>query len=417
MTSEIAIMNRKGVALAADSVGTLVRVAAKNQTPKSFDTLHKLFQLPNSHGVGVMFYGNADCMGIPMETLIRMYSGGEELPYLSDHVESFLNYLAKFNFSEEQFKAYVSKTGHRLVKRVCTKIDKEVEAELSERGSLTKQRITKITDRHFDESFELITPLAKDASVKWNHRKSLAAKYGSLIQNIAETTLKKRPISKAKRSKIKQWVIDACCINPDTFTGLVFAGFGEQEHFPGCIELDVKGVLGDQVISRQKSSQSIEIDNDVIIRPFAEADDVITFMKGMNHDVQTFIQRAQEHLLTQSLPDALAQALGKALALKPNQTTKVREIAAVVGGGADERFNEELRKLQSEEFTMPVFGATRHMTPDLLAKMAETLIDLVSFRQEMSISSETVGGPIDVAVITKCDGFMWAKRKEGIGIA
>jgi hypothetical protein len=30
----------------------------------------------------------------------------------------------------------------------------------------------------------------------------------------------------------------------------------------------------------------------------------------------------------------------------------------------------------------------------------------------MSLDAETVGGPIDVAVISKGDGFVWIKRKH-----
>lgn len=44
--------------------------------------------------------------------------------------------------------------------------------------------------------------------------------------------------------------------------------------------------------------------------------------------------------------------------------------------------------------------------------MAETLINLTSFKRRISIGAETVGGPIDVAVITKGDGFVWIKRKH-----
>lgn len=43
--------------------------------------------------------------------------------------------------------------------------------------------------------------------------------------------------------------------------------------------------------------------------------------------------------------------------------------------------------------------------------MAEALLSITSLKRKMSISLETVGGPIDVAVITKGDGFIWVKRK------
>lgn len=45
--------------------------------------------------------------------------------------------------------------------------------------------------------------------------------------------------------------------------------------------------------------------------------------------------------------------------------------------------------------------------------MAETLIQLTNFKLKFSSKDlETVGGPIDVAVISKGDGFVWVKRKH-----
>ena len=45
--------------------------------------------------------------------------------------------------------------------------------------------------------------------------------------------------------------------------------------------------------------------------------------------------------------------------------------------------------------------------------MAETLVHLTLFKQRVSSNvNETVGGPIDVAIISKGDGFIWIKRKH-----
>ena len=44
--------------------------------------------------------------------------------------------------------------------------------------------------------------------------------------------------------------------------------------------------------------------------------------------------------------------------------------------------------------------------------MAEALIDLTSIKRKVSQGMETVGGPVDVAVISKNDGFVWIKRKH-----
>ncbi|MCP4196209.1 MAG: hypothetical protein GY762_03585 [Proteobacteria bacterium] len=49
---------------------------------------------------------------------------------------------------------------------------------------------------------------------------------------------------------------------------------------------------------------------------------------------------------------------------------------------------------------------------DELAATAEALVNLTKFKRRVSNEQETVGGPIDVAVITKGDGFVWIKHKH-----
>jgi hypothetical protein len=44
--------------------------------------------------------------------------------------------------------------------------------------------------------------------------------------------------------------------------------------------------------------------------------------------------------------------------------------------------------------------------------MAESLMSISSFKRRVTKDKEKVGGPIDVAVITKGDGFIWIKRKH-----
>jgi hypothetical protein len=44
--------------------------------------------------------------------------------------------------------------------------------------------------------------------------------------------------------------------------------------------------------------------------------------------------------------------------------------------------------------------------------MAETLVNLTTFKRRVSTSRETAGGPIDVAVVSRGDGFVWVRRKR-----
>jgi hypothetical protein len=49
---------------------------------------------------------------------------------------------------------------------------------------------------------------------------------------------------------------------------------------------------------------------------------------------------------------------------------------------------------------------------DELAAMAEAFVNLTAFKRRITDSLETVGGPVDVAVISKGDGLVWVKRKH-----
>ena len=92
MTSEIAVLNQKAVALAADSAVTLVDgglVAVRNDT-------RKLFNLIEGRPIGLMFFGVADVMGHPWDHLIEHYQTKvkpQHFAHVADYATSFLRSL------------------------------------------------------------------------------------------------------------------------------------------------------------------------------------------------------------------------------------------------------------------------------------------------------------------------------------
>jgi hypothetical protein len=65
-----------------------------------------------------------------------------------------------------------------------------------------------------------------------------------------------------------------------------------------------------------------------------------------------------------------------------------------------------------EMHVKPIIDMVKVLPKEELAAMAESLVNLTAFKRRMSNELETVGGPIDVAVISKGDGFVWIKRKH-----
>ena len=92
MTSEVVVMNSLGVALASDSAATV----NNGEGGKVFNTADKLFMLSKRHPVGVMVYDNAAILGVPWETIIKMFRrqlDSKPFANLEDYGRALVAYL------------------------------------------------------------------------------------------------------------------------------------------------------------------------------------------------------------------------------------------------------------------------------------------------------------------------------------
>lgn len=91
MTAEIAVMNSGAVALAADSAASITYA----QGLKVYNSADKLFQLDGQSPVGIMVYGGSQFVGVPWETVIKLYRRFQKGPhdYLADYSDKFVEFL------------------------------------------------------------------------------------------------------------------------------------------------------------------------------------------------------------------------------------------------------------------------------------------------------------------------------------
>jgi hypothetical protein len=52
------------------------------------------------------------------------------------------------------------------------------------------------------------------------------------------------------------------------------------------------------------------------------------------------------------------------------------------------------------------------MSKKELGEVAFSLVELTSRKRRYSTDLDTVGGPIDVAILTRNEGFVWVRRKH-----
>ncbi len=82
------------------------------------------------------------------------------------------------------------------------------------------------------------------------------------------------------------------------------------------------------------------------------------------------------------------------------------------GNEVFETYHSYLRAYIQHFHVAPILDAVSVLPIDELGAMAETLVNLTSFKRRVTLDAETVGGPIDVAVISKGDGLVWICRKH-----
>jgi hypothetical protein len=63
------------------------------------------------------------------------------------------------------------------------------------------------------------------------------------------------------------------------------------------------------------------------------------------------------------------------------------------------------------EHSYPLRRVLGDLPVEEMAELAETLVNLQSLKEKVTKPSASVGGPVDVAVITKNEGLVWIKRK------
>ena len=98
---------------------------------------------------------------------------------------------------------------------------------------------------------------------------------------------------------------------------------------------------------------------------------------------------------------------------------KAPQIATIIDATASQLV-QKLDAYQFDTITGPLLEILAHMGKEDMSELAESLVNITSLKRKFTLpdsSDESVGGPVDVAIITKGDGFVWMKRKQYFDIA
>lgn len=406
MTAEIVIMNKHGVALAADS-------AVSIGSNKVYNSANKLFSLSKIHPIGIMIYGSAMFMGIPWETIIKKYRNeilrDQYFGTLQEHTDHFLDYLVSPSIISEKTEDHFLKTRFwRIADRLVQKFKNDLKRMFEEATSPINE--TSVKDRLSKwilETQDKIKDHAPIDGITSQEKDAITHKFDSFFNEILDRCLESLPVSEKNRNDLQEIVFKLMFSKIDLGenSGIVIAGYGADEIFPKREDVSLGGKIGNNLIIEKRSQEQIRIGMGASIAPYAQREMVDTIMKGIDPQLESEIRDLVKDALDK-LPVILANRHG--IELNDEAREKITQDVAAVYMELD----KSIDMAQRDYYIRPIIDSVGTLPPAELGAMAETLISITSFKRRVTMVSESVGGPIDVALITRGDGFVWIKRKH-----
>jgi hypothetical protein len=425
MTCEIAVMNREAVALAADSAETVFG-------RKVFRSAEKLFAFANKKPIGIMIYGDADISGVPWETVVKRYRdelGIRTFKTLEEYGSNLIDFVEKNEnglIPGSAQERYMSMMVKECFESIVEDIDGEVGIMFYGKVQVTENRIKRIAVSVVDRYYNAINGVDMYPSIPANYEGQIRDRYNDKIENIIKEVFEEFPIldinDKLKSIAVNIFTHDIRKIEssgiyyfdeyePTYSSGIVIAGFGDTDTFPSVVTYEIEGMLLNHLkyVRLEEKSKTVSLEESPAeIVPFAQVDMVEQFLYGVDSRFDSYLIRGTMNSFRRTCYENIHNDR------KLTEEDKKR---------IHKKFSRRVKSLREEcvsnallfqlrNHYLPIMRVLSILPKDELATMAETLVNLTTFKRRVSTSSETVGGPIDVAIISRGDGFVWVKRKR-----
>ena len=359
MTSEIVFMNKKAIVMAADSVVTF-------PDHHTYEGVDKLFKLTNDPPMGIMIFGSAYFEDVPLETLISNYSKRTNFNIINNILvikEDFINYLAKnttisteSKFVDENFEIFENKIFNLF-------------------NDFSKEEIYYYLNEYKNE--EICSFLEKEL---------YDYKFDKIIKDFN--------LSKCLNLLKKCFSLDLL----EFSSGIVISGFNEKDNFPSIVSFNLFFNDNGKVIFKN-NFQKLNNSNGSVF-PFAETDVIDTFFSGFNYYIKNNILSYYEDSNMRLLKN-----IENVIKLNKNIKNEDFNDKGVVNL---DNFLNEIKFLSY----VPLLNSIERLSKFELASIAELLVRMTAISRKINMDLESVGGDIDVAIISKGDGFVWVDNKS-----
>ena len=457
MTSQQLMMNHLGVALASDSTVTL------GNTGRTYSTVNKIFSLGGRQPVAFMVSSAANYIpaGVSWERvfgLYREFRGDKELPTLVDYLHDF----TKFIRSQESLR--IPSVNDVAIQtdlideftRLIEPADQKEKMQRATMGSYGGREIWKETD--LNQYLEVATAKridhiliqARDATHQRldengedyaNHIYKVKKMQLNNV-NIAAKEFCKRHECPDMLGKIEEIFLHHLCnwgkdFSWRTTSRLVIAGFGKSELKPTMCYIDVGSDITEGPFSsvtryfirnrenyaddgrwlQEESDDPTEYLWSALgfSQGFAQHDNMKTMMYGVlpriQRNLRNYIPSEIMKRLEEKIPEMVSKIPGVGEAKMQNFSELFAKEKEAIDESIKEVVNGEMR-LEEVHRNSRFNSVTKSLPIDELARFVEKMVSLEVNMTHFLEDIRSVGGPIDVATVTKEDGFLWVQSKQ-----
>lgn len=424
MTAVVGLLNKKGVALAADSAVTRTRGFNEKVTKNG----NKMVRLSNAVPVSVMLTGNGDFMRTQWDIIIRHYRehrGDIKHDTVESCMYDFFRYIADHGLfvKSELVIEYLQHQLSRFFEQVEGNLDEKFKKRDTD-GRLvspksTQKAIEKVLDRLSKKWLkDGICPQFQDYTQESFHDYTKDIFDEFIVQHIYEDDdpftygCYPSPVMKALREPLEKAFMVKLTTRreyDDGYAELVFSGYGDKQSYPSLVSTIVCEGFDGRVNYHVRPEDIICISDErpAAICPFAQKDVIRSILRGIHRNYGRELSGAVNNSFS---------GWGNVF-FNPcddeniNYSDFVDKLGEFKTDDLSRNFFRQINRLIDHNLQQWEKALVDYDLQSMAA-LAESLIDLTGFHRILTFQQEGVGGPVDLAVITKNDGFTWLNRKS-----
>lgn len=383
MTSQIALFNSRGVAIASDTVAT----ATFGQTKKTITNTQKIWPIGGEHLIVVMHSGSLYMNDTTLEMFVTEWKRtlGRPLNSVQDYAISFRDWLKRESqLITQESEGYLIES---TLNDHFFEIRRRIKYALADPPDFAGP--AEAVQFHISAARDWLDGLDEVARVKHDILSTYSIDLeDKLNYYFGEFNAQEhfKELENQALSLLAKWQE-----MPDDST-LAFVGFGLSQFYSQSVRLNLRGRYADQLVCQLEDEFGARPGMNGSVSLFAQYEAIQGFLRGASPEYIDKVHSAYQSKIAELLEcddsddrvtDAVAQA------------------------------REDMQVFERQTFVDPMLDTVAALPLEGLADLAESLVGMQATRSASSAHPASVGGMIESLVIDRKDGIRWIHRLPG----